>query len=69
MVCPETCLDGTGGSWYGTMSHHQAPLASTLTDIGTVYSRDELWDGVVAGIDDLDDTTVRLMAVSSISTS
>jgi hypothetical protein len=40
-----------------------------LTDIGTVYSRDELWDGVVAGIDDPDDTTVRLMAVSSISTS
>jgi len=40
-----------------------------LTDISTVYSRDELWDGVVAGIDEPDDTTVRLMAVSSISTS
>jgi hypothetical protein len=56
-------------TWFALRPVWTGPLASMLTDIGTVYSRDELWDGVVAGIDDPDDTTVRLMAVSSISTS
>ena len=32
---------------------------SMLTDIGTEYSRDELWEGVVSENDDPDDTAVR----------
>jgi hypothetical protein len=35
-----------------------------FTDIGTEYSRYELWEGVVSENDDLDDTTVR-QAVAS----
>jgi hypothetical protein len=34
-----------------------------FTDIGTEYSRDELWEGVVSENDDPDDTTVRQAAV------
>jgi hypothetical protein len=30
-----------------------------FTDIGTEYSRDELWEGVVSEDDDPDDTAVR----------
>jgi hypothetical protein len=36
---------------------------SMFTDIGTEYSRDELWEGVVSENDDPDDTTVRQAAV------